>query len=143
MNTHFQSQEIKKHPSNHARVMKITTAHGEITTPAFMPVGTMAFVNHLTPRDLKDIQSQIILGGNTYHMLCAPGLDIIKHNGGMHRFMAWDKPMLTDSGGFQVFSLSKNGKICTIDHEGGHFKHPITQQIIHLTPKASINAQKI
>lgn len=139
----FSTELIKKHPSLPARVTRITTPHGEIMTPAFMPVGTRAYVNFMTPTDLETAGSQIILGGNTYHMLCAPGMEIIQAAGGMHKFMGWDKPMLTDSGGFQIFSLSKNGKICKIDDKGGHFKHPLTGQIIHLTPETSIGAQKI
>lgn len=87
--------------------------------------------------------SQIILGGNTYHMLVSPGMAILQAAGGMHSFMGWHKPMLTDSGGFQVFSLSKNKKICKIDEKGAHFKHPVNGQVIHLTPETSIEAQKI
>src|SRR3990167_5205586 len=99
-----------------------TSPHGEVQTPAFMPVGTYAVVNYLTPRDLREAGSQIILGGNTYHMLCSPGMDIIAAAGGMHRFMGWEQAMLTDSGGFQVFSLAKRGNLCTIDEVGAHFK---------------------
>jgi queuine tRNA-ribosyltransferase len=139
----FRSEFIKQHETLPARVTKITTPHGEILTPAFMPVGTRAFVNCMTPVDLVNAGSQIILGGNTYHMLCAPGTEIIQNAGGMHPFMNWDKPMLTDSGGFQVFSLSQNGKICKIDAKGAHFKHPISGQVIHLTPQSSIQTQKI
>lgn len=139
----FKTELIKKHDSLPARVTKVTTAHGEFLTPTFMPVGTRAFVNSMSPYDLTQTGSQIILGGNTYHMLVAPGMDVIEKAGGMHRFMNWDKSMLTDSGGFQVFSLSKNGKICKIDDKGAHFKHPITGQIIHLTPQTSIQTQKI
>lgn len=139
----FAAELLAKHSQNAARVMKVTTPHGEIITPAFMPVGTRAVVNHLSPQDLLHTGSQIILGGNTYHMLCSPGMDIIRHAGGMHAFMSWNKPMLTDSGGFQVFSLSKNGKICKIDAEGAHFKHPQTGKVIHLTPESSIETQKI
>lgn len=138
----FKTEFIKKHAFTQARVTKITTPHGEIMTPAFMPVGTRAVVNHMTPTDLIHSGSQIILGGNTYHMLCAPGLDIIESLGGMHKLMSWNRPMLTDSGGFQVFSLSKNGNICKIDHQGAHFKHPDTGQLIHLTPETSIATQK-
>jgi queuine tRNA-ribosyltransferase len=143
MHNTFKTELIKKHPHLAARVTKITTPHGEILTPAFMPVGTRAFVNSMTPADLIKTGSQIILGGNTYHMLCTPGMDILQCAGGMHRFMGWAKPMLTDSGGFQIFSLSKKGSICKIDAQGGHFKHPINGQVIHLTPETSINAQKI
>jgi queuine tRNA-ribosyltransferase len=143
MHNIFKTELLKKHSTLPARVTKITTPHGEILTPAFMPVGTRAYVNFMTPTDLEDAGSQIILGGNTYHMLCAPGMEIIQAAGGMHRFMGWHKPMLTDSGGFQVFSLSENGKICKIDALGAHFKHPTSGQIIHLTPESSIAAQKI
>ena len=139
----FSTQLIKKHNCNNARVTKVSTPHGEFMTPAFMPVGTRAFVNHMSPTDLENAGSQIILGGNTYHMLCSPGMEIIQAAGGMHKFMSWNKPMLTDSGGFQVFSLSQNSKICKIDYHGAHFKHPETGQIIHLTPESSIQAQKI
>lgn len=139
----FHTELIKKHDKNHARITKITTPHGEVVTPSFMPVATRAFVNHMTPTDLISANSQIILGGNTYHMLVAPGTDIIQAAGGMHPFMAWHGPMLTDSGGFQVFSLSKSGKICTIDEEGAKFKHPLNGKIIRLTPESSIQTQKI
>jgi queuine tRNA-ribosyltransferase len=139
----FKSELIKNHPTLPARVTKITTPHGDVLTPAFMPVGTRAYVNFMTPRDLTEAGSQIILGGNTYHMLCSPGLEIIEAAGGMHKIMGWQKPMLTDSGGFQVFSLSKNGNICKIDAKGAHFKHPINGKIIDLTPQTSIHAQKI
>lgn len=139
----FSSKKIKKHPSLPARVMHLTTAHGDIMTPAFMPVGTRAFVNHMTPADLAASGSQIILGGNTYHMLCAPGTDFIQAAGGMHTLMAWPGAMLTDSGGFQVFSLSKNGKLCKIDDNGAHFRHPLTHKTVHLTPETSILTQKI
>jgi queuine tRNA-ribosyltransferase len=142
MQNHFSSSLIKQHPELPARVMRMTTPHGEVMTPTFMPVGTRAYVNHMTPEDLTGAGSQIILGGNTYHMLCAPGMEIIEAAGGMHAFMNWQKPMLTDSGGFQVFSLSKNGKICKIDDNGAHFKHPISGQLIHLTPASSIATQK-
>lgn len=139
----FKTNVIKQHAHTSARVTRVTTAHGEFITPTFMPVGTRAFVNFMTPHDLIESQSQIILGGNTYHMLCAPGMETLLSIGGMHRFMGWTKPMLTDSGGFQVFSLSKNGKICKIDDQGAHFKHPVSGKIIHLTPETSIEAQKI
>lgn len=143
MVTPFKTELLKKHSKLPARITRITTPHGDILTPAFMPVGTRAYVNFMTPADLVQAGSQIILGGNTYHMLCTPGMDVIQSAGGMHTFMGWNKPMLTDSGGFQVLSLSKNKKICTIDANGAHFKHPVTGQIIHLTPASSIQAQKI
>lgn len=142
MSNSFSTQVIKKHEHTNARVTKITTPHGEITTPAFMPVGTRAAVNCMSSDQLTSSGSQIILGGNTYHMLVAPGTEIIEAAGGMHVMMGWDKPMLTDSGGFQVFSLSKNSKICKIDQHGAHFKHPQTGATVHLTPQSSIQTQK-
>ena len=136
-------QVIAKHPTNLARVTKFSTAHGEVLTPVFMPVGTRAGVNNLTPSELVATGSQMILGGNTYHMLCAPGLETIEKAGGMHKMMGWTGPMLTDSGGFQIFSLSKNKEICTIDEEGAHFCVPGTSRWIRMTPEVSIQAQKI
>lgn len=143
MTNQFKSTLVKKHPHLPARVMKMETPHGDVLTPSFMPVGTRAMLNYLTPEDLKNSGSDIILGGNTYHMLCTPGMEVIEKIGGMHKFMAWPKAMLTDSGGFQVLSLSKNGTICIVDEEGAHFKHPITGKVIHLNSKTSIQAQKI
>src|SRR3990167_8213541 len=126
-----------------ARVIKFYTEHGAVTTPVFMPVGTRAGVNNLTIDELKACQSQIILGGNTYHMCCAPQMDIIKTAGGMHQFMGWDGPMLTDSGGFQIFSLSKNSKLCQIDEDGAHFTIPETATKFYMTPQVSMEVQKI
>lgn len=143
MQNAFNTEILKQHKSLPARVTKITTPHGVFTTPTFMPVGTRAAVNHLTPAELIATGSQIILGGNTYHMLCAPGTETIKAVGGMHKFMAWPGPMLTDSGGFQVFSLSHNSKICKIDEHGARFKHPHSGQYIYLNPETSIQTQKI
>ena len=122
--------------------MKVETPHGEFITPCFMPVGTRAFVNLMSPHDLAETNTQIILGGNTYHMLVAPGMEIIQAAGGMHNMMGWHKPMLTDSGGFQVFSLSNKTDICKIKEEGAYFKHPITGKIIHLNSRTSIEAQR-
>lgn len=138
----FTTKVLCKHKYNKARMTEVTTSHGVFVTPSFMPVGTRAFVNHMTVDDLQDTGSQIILGGNTYHMLCNPGLEIIQNFGGMHKMMNWNKPMLTDSGGYQVFSLSHNSKICRIDENGAHFKHPISGKLLHLTPQTSIQAQK-
>ncbi len=134
---------ISNHKYTNARTTKVTTSHGTFNTPAFMPVGTRAGVNCIDSQQLTDIGSEIILGGNTYHMLVAPGMEVIRNAGGMHPFMAWQGPMLTDSGGFQVFSLSKNSDICTIDEDGAHFKHPQTSQNIHMTPEVSLETQKI
>lgn len=142
MNT-FSCSIIHQSQHNKARVTRVNTPHGEFITPVFMPVGTRAGVNNMTPVELKDAGSQIILGGNTYHMLCAPGMEVIQGAGGMHPFMGWHGPMLTDSGGFQVFSLSKNKEICTIDEEGAHFRLPGNQRLIHMTPEMSLQTQKI
>lgn len=143
MANQFESTLVKQHPTLPARVMRMSTPHGDVMTPAFMPVGTRAMLNYLTPADLHQCNSEIILGGNTYHMLCTPGMEVIEAAGGMHRFMGWEKAMLTDSGGFQVLSLSKNGTICIVDEDGAHFKHPITGKVIHLNSHTSIQAQKI
>lgn len=139
----FCSEVIKNHSFTKARVTRVSTPHGDFLTPVFMPVGTRAGVNNMTPNELSAAGSQIILGGNTYHMLCTPGMAIIEQAGGMHSFMGWHGPMLTDSGGFQVFSLSKNKKMCTIDEEGAHFKLPGTERLIHMTPEMSLETQKI
>lgn len=139
----FSCEVLSKHSATHARVTRVTTAHGEFITPVFMPVGTRAGVNNMTPSELYEAHSQIILGGNTYHMLCAPGMEVIEQAGGMHPFMGWHGPMLTDSGGFQVFSLSKNDEICTIDEKGAHFRLPGSQGLIHMTPEMSLETQKI
>lgn len=143
MENNYHSQLVKQHAQLPARVMRMQTPHGELLTPAFMPVGTRAMLNYLTPSDLELNGSEIILGGNTYHMLCTPGIEIIEKIGGMHKFMAWHQSMLTDSGGFQVFSLSKKGTVCIIDEHGAHFKHPLTGKIIHLNPETSIQTQKV
>ena len=137
----FACQLLHRHAGSHARVMQVSTPHGQFITPAFMPVGTRAGVNNMTPTELWESGSQIILGGNTYHMLCAPGMNVIERAGGMHRFMGWNGPMLTDSGGFQVFSLSK--KICTVDEAGAHFTLPSTNRLIHMTPAMSLATQKM
>jgi queuine tRNA-ribosyltransferase len=134
---------LHQHPRLSARVTSLQMAHGVVKTPVFMPVGTRAGVNNLTSQELLACGSQMILGGNTYHMLCAPGLEKIKNQGGMHQMMNWSGPMLTDSGGFQVFSLSKNKEICHIDEEGAHFCLPGSGHWIHMTPEVSIEAQKI
>ena len=101
----------KEDPKNRARAGLIETAHGQIQTPIFMPVGTLGAVKSLHIRDLKnDVKAQIILG-NTYHLYLRPGMDVLREAGGLHKFNGWDRPILTDSGGFQVFSLSHRRKI--------------------------------
>lgn len=142
-NNYFASQCVAQHQTLPARSMQVHTPHGDFQTPCFMPVGTRAAVNCMDADQLKNSGSQIILGGNTYHMLVAPGTEIIQSLGGMHVMMNWHAPMLTDSGGFQVFSLSQNKKICVIDESGAHFKHPESGKLIHMTPEISIQTQKM
>ena len=139
----FTCKVLHKHRLTKARVTRVTTAHGEFETPVFMPVGTRAGVNNMTPNELLAAQTQIILGGNTYHMLCAPGMEMIKNLGGMHHMMGWSGPMLTDSGGFQVFSLSRQKELCSIDEEGAHFKLQGGSDWLHMTPEMSLLTQKI
>lgn len=139
----FKFKVIKNHQHTKARITTIDTPHGKLTTPTFMPVGTRAGVNNITPRELIAAGSQIILGGNTYHMLCAPEMKIIENAGGMHNFMGWHKPMLTDSGGFQVFSLAKHKKLDSINEEGVWLQLPANRSLIQMTPESSIACQKI
>lgn len=141
--TFFKPEILARHAHTHARVTKVSTPHGDFMTPCFMPVGTRAGVNCATVDELNALNAEIILGGNTYHMLIAPKMEVLKTVGGMHPFMGWHKPMLTDSGGFQVFSLSKNSEICTIDEEGAHFQLPGSQEVINMTPEVSLATQKI
>ncbi len=123
-----------------ARAGKITTDHGEIETPIFMPVGTVGSVKGVHFNDLKDdIEAQIILG-NTYHLYLRPGLDIIKQAGGLHKFNGWDRPILTDSGGFQVFSLSDNRKL---KEEGAVFSSHLDGSKHLFTPENVVDTQRI
>ena len=105
---------VKKDAKTHARRGVVHTPHGDIQTPIFMPVGTQATVKAMPSRELKEIGSQIILS-NTYHLHIRPGEDLIREAGGLHKFMSWDRPSLTDSGGFQVFSLASLRKIKAVD----------------------------
>ena len=106
----FEFKVIAECPVTGARAGEFVTPHGVIKTPVFMPVGTLAAVKAMSPDELKAINSQIILG-NTYHLYLRPGSEIISKAGGLHKFMNWDRPILTDSGGFQVFSLARLQKI--------------------------------
>lgn len=122
-----------------ARAGKITTDHGEILTPIFMPVGTAGTVKAVHQKELNDdIKAQIILG-NTYHLFLRPGIDIIEKAGGLHKFNGWDKPILTDSGGFQVFSLAAQRKI---KEEGAHFRSHIDGSKYLFTPENVIDIQR-
>lgn len=124
--------------SGQARAATITTAHGEIKTPIFMPVGTRASVKGLWQEDLEELEAQIILG-NTYHLYLRPGHKLIEKMGGLHKFMTWKKPILTDSGGFQVFSLSDLNKVT---EEGVTFQSHIDGSRHLLSPEKSMEIQK-
>lgn len=127
-----------KDNSTHARVGLISTSHGDVHTPAFMPVGTQATVKSLTPEDLVELGTEIILG-NTYHLYLRPGHETIEHLGGLHRFMQWDRPILTDSGGYQIFSL---GELVNVREEGITFQSHIDGSKHFLSPKTVIEIQK-
>jgi queuine tRNA-ribosyltransferase len=129
---------ISKDPDSSARLGRMDTEHGSVETPMFMPVGTQATVKALTPRDLDETGAQIILG-NTYHLNLRPGMELMAEYGGLHRFMNWKKPILTDSGGFQVFSLAKLRKITDA---GVQFRSHIDGKAFFLGPKESIRIQQ-
>ncbi len=120
-----------------ARLGRLTTPHGVIDTPVFMPVGTQATVKTLTPTQLEDIQAQIVLS-NTYHLYLRPGHELIRRAGGLHAFMCWDRPILTDSGGFQVFSLNELRKI---REEGVEFRSHIDGSTHFLSPEKAVEVQ--
>ncbi len=123
-----------------ARTGMLRTAHGDIPTPIFMPVGTGGTVKGILQRDLsEDIDAKIILG-NTYHLYLRPGTEILKTAGGLHKFMSWDRPILTDSGGYQVFSLTGNRKLTD---EGAHFKSHIDGSKHLFTPENTVDIQRI
>ncbi|WP_374242958.1 tRNA guanosine(34) transglycosylase Tgt [Zoogloea sp.] len=122
-----------------ARRGRLTLNHGTVDTPAFMPVGTYGSVKGISPQDLRDIGAQICLG-NTFHLWLRPGLEVIEAFGGLHQFMAWDGPILTDSGGFQVFSL---GALRKITEEGVRFSSPVNGDKLFLTPEESMRIQKV
>jgi queuine tRNA-ribosyltransferase len=122
-----------------ARRSTLCLAHGEVQTPAFMPVGTYGSVKSLSPSEIHDIGAHIILG-NTFHLWLRPGLDVIAAHGGLHQFVGWDGPILTDSGGFQVWSL---GDLRKISEEGVKFRSPINGDSCFLTPEESMRIQKV
>ena len=123
---------LKKDKSTSARRGTLTLAHGEVQTPIFMPVGTQATVKGVSQQTLKeDIKAQIILS-NTYHLYLRPGHELIRRMGGLHKFMSWDRPILTDSGGFQVFSLSQ---LRNITDEGVHFRSHLDGSAHFISPE--------
>src|ERR1700685_3292317 len=124
--------------SGAARRGTLTTAHGEVATPCFMPVGTLADVKLLEPRDLREIGASVVLA-NTYHLWLRPGRETLEAAGGLHRFMAWDGPLLTDSGGYQVFSLESRR---TIDADGVTFRSHLDGSEHRFTPENVVAFQE-
>jgi len=122
-----------------ARRGTLQLAHGSVETPAFMPVGTYGSVKAMSPVELREIGAHIVLG-NTFHLWLRPGLEVVEAHGGLHRFMGWDRPILTDSGGFQVFSL---GALRKISEEGVKFQSPVNGDRCFLTPEESMRIQKV
>lgn len=127
------------HTDGRARAGRLTLAHGQVETPIFMPVGTYGSVKAMAPRHLKSIGAQIVLG-NTFHLWLRPGLDVMAMHGGLHQFMNWSKPILTDSGGFQVWSL---GDLRKISEEGVAFQSPVNGDKLFLTPEESMRIQTV
>jgi queuine tRNA-ribosyltransferase len=115
----------------------LTTAHGAIETPAFMPVGTQGSVKAVSPRELRELNAPIVLG-NAYHLFVRPGIEVIKHFGGLHKFMTWDRPILTDSGGYQIFSLAKLRKIT---EAGVHFQNHVDGSPAFISPEIAMEIQ--
>jgi queuine tRNA-ribosyltransferase len=127
------------HHDGRARRGVLRTAHGDIDTPAFMPVGTYGTVKAMKPTELREVGAQIVLG-NTFHLWLRPGLEVIGAHGGLHRFMGWSGPILTDSGGFQVFSL---GALRKITEEGVKFQSPVNGDACFLSPEESMRIQRV
>ena len=127
------------HREDRARRATLELTHGRVDTPAFMPVGTYGTVKAMSPEELRAIGAQLVLG-NTFHLWLRPGLDVIARHGGLHRFMGWDGPILTDSGGFQVFSL---GALRKISEEGVQFASPVNGDRLFLTPEESMRIQQV
>jgi queuine tRNA-ribosyltransferase len=121
-----------------ARRGKLTLPHGVVDTPAFMPVGTYGTVKGVSPLELKELGAQIVLG-NTFHLWLRPGVEVVEAHGGLHRFMGWDGPVLTDSGGYQVYSL---GALRKITEEGVRFQSPVNGDACFLTPEESMRIQR-
>src|SRR5271154_1490470 len=128
---------LKSDAATKARRGRLSTAHGAIETPVFMPVGTQGSVKSVSPRELRELEAQIILG-NTYHLFVRPGMEVMRSFGGLHNFMGWRGPILTDSGGFQVFSLAKLRKIT---EEGVHFQNHLDGAPCFLGPETAMEIQ--
>src|SRR5512139_1918498 len=121
-----------------ARRGRLVTAHGAIETPVFMPCGTYGTVKAMSPAGLREAGTQILLG-NTFHLMLRPGDEVVRDLGGLHRFMGWDSPILTDSGGFQVWSL---GELRKISETGVIFRSPVNGDRVELTPERSMEVQR-
>jgi queuine tRNA-ribosyltransferase len=128
---------LAKDRESGARHGRLTTAHGAIETPAFMPAGTQGSVKAVSPRELRELNAPIILG-NTYHLFVRPGIEVIKHFCGLHKFMMWDRPILTDSGGYQIFSLAKLRKIT---EAGVHFQNHVDGSPAFISPEGAMEIQ--
>jgi queuine tRNA-ribosyltransferase len=137
MQKNFERLATDKHSK--ARRRRLTTAHGVVEMPAFMPIGTQGSVKGVSPRELRELNAQIVLG-NTYHLFVRPGLDVIKHFGGLHNFMNWDGPILTDSGGYQIFSLAKLRKIT---EKGVEFQNHIDGARAFISPEIAMEIQTV
>lgn len=133
----FRYKVTHNDPNTEARAGLLETPHGEIETPIFMPVGTAGTVKGIKPRELEEMEAQIILG-NTYHLFLRPGHELVQEAGGLHRFVGWNRPMLTDSGGFQVFS---HGERCKISEEGVEFRSHLDGSKKWLGPEESMEVQ--
>jgi queuine tRNA-ribosyltransferase len=129
---------LAHHPNTKSRRGRLTTGHGVVETPAFMPVGTQGTVKGVSPQELRELNAEVILG-NTYHLFVRPGLDVIRHVGGLHRFMNWDGPILTDSGGYQIFSLAKLRKITD---EGVQFQNHVDGTPAFISPEIAMEIQQ-
>src|SRR6186713_3000099 len=134
----FRFELHKTDASSAARRSTFHTPHGSVELPAFMPVGTQAAVKALTIDQVRSTGAQMILG-NTYHLALRPGEDVVRDLGGLHRFMGWDGPILTDSGGFQIFSLAQNNKVT---EQAAVFRSHIDGQLLELSPERAIAIQE-
>ena len=128
----------KESPGSQARAARFQTLHGEVRTPVFMPVGTQATVKNMTVEGLKAVDAQVLLA-NTYHLLLRPGPAVFRKFGGIHRFMNWDRPVLTDSGGFQIFSLPESR---AMSEAGARFRSYVDGELHFLSPESSIEMQR-
>ena len=128
---------LAEDPQSKARRARLTTAHGIVDTPAFIPVGTQGSVKAVSPRELRELDARIILG-NTYHLFVRPGVEVIRHFGGLHKFMNWNGPILTDSGGYQIFSLAKLRKI---SEEGVEFQNHVDGTPAFISPEIAMEIQ--